>query len=165
MSRFVTVVLVLASVAALAARPAERRSAPRDGFEASVSGALTAELSGRARFGVGGAGPGSGSGLTIELEADRDGGTLLVQWPASSAPGPGTYPVSRTPVPGSVGVLFAPGPALGAQGAMRGERGSVLIRHARAGRLTGTFALRMDGVQVSGSFTAIEVTPQFHTTH
>lgn len=156
-------VLILACMAAFTAWPAGRARAPRSGFEARVAGPVEAHLSGRASFGVNDVTP--DGGVTMELESDEDGGTLLLQWPPAMQLEPGTYRVGVSRAAGVVRVLFAAGPALPVPGAWLAERGTVRIRHASAGLLTGTLALAMGEMRITGTFIAIAAAPQVHTTH
>jgi hypothetical protein len=168
MLRTVVAATLLATLLAFVARPLAYDRRPRSGFEATVSGAIRATLSGRAVVGVT---PGEGAGrVSLELEAHEDGSTLLLHWSFASFPRSSVYGSGGGDAP-VLHAYFAPtaGQARGA--VFRGARGTIRIRHSAPDLVTGTFELlatapirgsaRPDtmGVRIAGSFVATTVSP------
>jgi hypothetical protein len=168
MFRTVVAATLLAALLAFIARPLAYDRRPRSGFEATVSGAARATLSGRAAIGVS-AGPGSGP-VSLELEAHDDGATLLLHWTFASLPRSAVYGSGGADAP-VLHAYFASAPGEDRGAVFRGARGTLRIRHAAPDLVTGTFELlattpirgsaRPDtmGVRIAGSFVATTVSP------
>jgi hypothetical protein len=168
MLRTAVAAALLAALLAFIARPLAYDRRPRSGFEATVSGAASATLSGRAVVGVS---PAEGTGrVSLELEAHEDGSTLLLHWSFASLPRSAVYASGGTDAP-VLHAYFAPDAGQDRGGVFRGNRGTIRIRHAAPDLMTGTFELlatapsrggaRPDtmGVRIAGSFVATTVSP------
>ena len=168
MLRTVVAATLLAALLAFVAKPLAYDRRPRSGFEATVSGATRATLSGRAVIGVS---PAEGSGrVSLELEAHEGGSALLLHWSFASFPRNAVYGSGSANAP-VLHAYYAPGADRDRGGVFRGTRGTIRIRHAAPDLVTGTFELlatapvrgsaRPDtmGVRIAGSFVATTVSP------
>jgi hypothetical protein len=168
MIRTAVAATLLVALLAFVARPLAYDRRPRNGFEATVTGATRATLSGRAVIGVS---PGEGTGrVSLELEAHEDGSTLLLHWSFASFPRSAVYGSGGAGAP-VLHAYFAPGTGQDHGAVFRGDRGTIRIRHAAPDLVTGTFELlatapirgsaRPDtmGVRIAGSFVATTVSP------
>jgi hypothetical protein len=168
MIRTAVAATLLAALLAFVARPLAYDRRPRSGFEATVSGAIRATLSGRAVIGVS---PGEGAGpVSLELEAHEEGSTLLLHWSFASFPRSVVYRSGGADAP-ELHAYFATASRQDRGAVFRGARGTIRIRHAAPDLVTGTFELlatapirdgaRPDtmGVRIAGSFVATTVSP------
>jgi hypothetical protein len=167
MNRTAVAATLLAALLAFVARPLAYDRRPRSGFEATVSGATSAALSGTAVVGVS-ASEGTG-GTSIELEAREDGSTLLLHWSFPSHPRNAVYAAGTEGAP-VLHAYFARGAEPEPDVVFRGRHGTIRIRHTSSELVTGTFELlatspvratRADtmGVRIAGSFVATTVSP------
>ena len=137
------------------------------GFQAEVTGDVSASPSGDARFGVTGGMGDVPEVFTISLGANAEEGSVLFTRRSGAPLVPGTYFISgRTDGSADVQALVTTGSATRPTGVFQGESGSLVITEVGDSIVRGEFRIEATGflaaepewegqqVSVSGSFTA-----------